>query len=412
MDLQPSDETHEYQERVRAFLSRVLPPDWNGIGALAPAQRAEFLDFWRQELFSNGYLAPSWPAEYGGGGVTSQEHSALIIEFVRAGVPHLSWPSDLFGLNLIGPTILARGTAAQRSEFLPRILSGEHRWAQGFSEPNAGSDLFSLTTRAELSGDRWLVNGQKVWQTAGDAANWIFVLARTEHGSRRGNGLTMILVPMDQPGVLVRPIVSMTGDAEFCEVFFTDAETAAGNIVGEIGDGASVALTLLAFERGSTAVTLAEQYTIELERLLILLRRSGMDQDDDVLERVGWCACQISALRCLGLRGLTHALDDTAPPAWSSMVKLLSSQYHQKVTELAMDILGADGLVRSGESAVSTLGPDPLGAPNTTAAWVTKYLVARAETIYGGSAQIQRNTIAERLLGLPREPAWAGGNRA
>jgi alkylation response protein AidB-like acyl-CoA dehydrogenase len=392
-----------YREEIRAFLDENLPADWAGLGALDDVARGAFVGPWRQLLFERNYLAPTWPAEFGGGGLDEAHASILESEFAFAGVPLMPWPSDFFGFGLIGPTIMHWGTPEQKAFFIPRILSGEHQWAQGYSEPGAGSDLFSLRTKGELVGDEWRLNGQKVWQTAGDTANWIFVLTRTEPDAPKSKGLSLLLVPIDQAGVEVRPIRTMTGDAEFCEFFFTDARTDAANIVGKRGEGAKVALTLLGFERSSGNAT-SIVYHQELDRITELARANGKIEDAGIRQRIAWCYSKVELLRMLGLKSAELASAGVAPGPESSIFKLYDSEYHSRVTELAIDVLGMEGQVTSGRGPVAALGADPLGSPSSTAAWQAVYLRARAATIYGGSSQIQRTTLAERVLGMPREP--------
>ncbi|MFC5744382.1 acyl-CoA dehydrogenase family protein [Actinomadura rugatobispora] len=409
MDLAGTPETEAFRRRVRGFLAERLPPGWRGIGALSAAERAEFRPRWRETLREHGYLGIAWPKEYGGAGLTVLEQYALQEEFVNAGVPLLPLPSDPFGFSLIGPTILHWGTEEQKRHFIPRILSGEHRWAQGYSEPGAGSDLFALRTSASLEDGAWVVNGQKVWQTAGDSANWMFVLARTEPGAARARGLSLLLVPTEQPGVDVRPIRTMTGEAEFCEVFFSGARTDAAHVVGPRGGGAKVALTLLGYERGAASGALYAGYRIELERLAEMVRERALDADPRVRQRLAWCWSKVEILRILGLKTLAAAHSGAAPGPESSILKLYSAEYHARVTELAMDVLGMDAMVGSGPPGVATVGADPLGSPNSPSAWQRAFLTARAGTIYGGSSQIQRTTLGERVLGLPREPRAESG---
>jgi alkylation response protein AidB-like acyl-CoA dehydrogenase len=409
MDLASTPRTEAFRHEVRRFLAEHLPEGWCGIGALGAAERAEFLPRWRETLREHHYLGVSWPEAYGGAGLSVLEQSALQEEFVRAGAPLLPLPTDPFGFSLIGPTILHWGTEAQKRHFIPRVLTGEHRWAQGYSEPGAGSDLFALRTSAALVDGTWLVNGQKVWQTAGDRANWMFVLARTEPEVTGARGLSLLLVPVDQPGVEIRPIRTMTGDAEFCEVFFTDARTSAAHVVGPRGAGAKVALTLLGFERGAASGALHAGYRVELDRLVELVKERGMDADPLVRQRLAWCWSKVEVLRVLGLKTLAAAQSGAPPGAESSILKLFSAEYHARVTELAMDVLGADAMVRSGEPGPAPVGAEPLGTPNTPAAWQHTFLAARAGTIYGGTSQIQRTTLGERILGLPREPRAGGG---
>jgi alkylation response protein AidB-like acyl-CoA dehydrogenase len=409
VDLTFPPEAEAFRSRIRAFLRDNLPPDWPGIGALDDEERLEFGRRWREIVAREGLLAVAWPREYGGGGMGPLEQFVLAEEFVTAGVPLRPLPGDQHGLSLIGPTILQSGTEEQRRFFLPRILSGEHRWAQGYSEPDAGSDLASLRTRAQLVGDQWVVNGQKTWQTTGDAANWIFVLARTAPDAPRHAGLSLLLLPIDQPGVEVRPIRTLTGHAEFCEFFFTDARADADHVVGGVHNGWTTAMTLLGFERGASVAATAAAARVELDRLATLIRRHGKDGDALVRQRFAWCLCRVQILRLLALRTLTRLLADGRTGPESSILKLYVSQYQQRVTELAMDVLGLDGTVQSGRGAVAHLGPDPLGGSDDPAAWETVFLTTRAATIYGGSSQIQRNVLGERVLGLPREPAAPRG---
>lgn len=405
MDLSWPAEVEAYRKDVKAFLRRELPAEWEGYGALSPEERPAFAQAWRDLLRANGRLAVSWPREYGGGGLSVLEQSVMMEEFTRAGAPTMPLPSDSQGLILIGPTILACGNDAQREYFLPKILSGEHRWAQGFSEPGAGSDLAGLRTSATRGPAGWVVNGQKVWQTAGDVANWLYVLARTNPEAPKHKGISLLLLPVDQPGVDVRPIRSMTGDFEFCEVFLTDAVTAAEHVVGDVDTGWSVAMTLLGLERGASASAAAVSSRIELERLATLARARGLADDPLFRQQFGWCVSKVEIMRFLALRALTTAQAGGPAGPEASLLKIYGSEYHKRVTELAMSVLGMDGMVASGAPGVASLGPDPLGAPNTPAAWENVFLTARAATIYGGSSQIQRNVLAQRVLGLPREPA-------
>lgn len=393
----------DFRRSVREFLARELPADWAGVGALEPGPRREFLDRWRRTLAEHGYLGGAWPTAYGGAGHDLVQQSAVQEEFARAGVPHLPWPTDGFGFNLIAPVLLHWGTEEQKRHYLPRMVSGEHRWCQGYSEPDAGSDLFNLRTRATRDGDDWVLDGQKTWQTAGTEANWIFVLARTGTRAERAKGLSLLLVPLDQAGVTVRPIRTMTGQAEFSEVFFDGARTRVADTVGPVGEGARVALTLLGFERGTASGALYIGHRLELDRLVALVRRQGRGGDPLVRQRLAWCHAQVETLGHLGRQVLARAADGRPPGPESSVLKLFVSEYHARLTELAVDVLGMDGAVASGAPSVAHLGPDPLGSPNTALAWLQKFMIARAATIYGGSSQIQRSTIGERVLGLPRE---------
>lgn len=405
MDLTYPPETEAFRRRLRAVLADSLPTGWPGLGALPAADRQAFLVGWRETLRAHRLLAPAWPREYGGGGLGVLEQSVVAEELVRAGLPALPHPNDGFGLLLLGPTLLHWGTPAQKAYFLPRIVSGEHRWAQGYSEPDAGSDLFGLRTRARLEGDEWVVDGRKIWQTAGVTANWIFALVRTDPAAARSKGLSLLLIPVDQPGVEVRGIRTMAGDVEFAEVAFDGARTAASHVVGPAGAGASVALTLLGYERGTGGVAQAESLAVELDRLVALARAKGVAGDPLVRQAVAACWEKVQVLRCLGLAALTAGAAGAPPGPESSILKLVGAEYRQEVTELAVRVLGTDVLAPTGSPAVTTLAAQPRGTdPLSARAWVDDFLRARPGTVYGGSSEIQRDTIAERVLGLPRSP--------
>lgn len=404
MDHSPSGKVEEFRTRVRQFLADHLPGQWPGVGALAGEERAEFVVRWRALLAEHRLLGIGWPEEYGGAGHGPAENGALQEEFVRVGVPLLPLPSDTFGLNLIGPTILHWGTEFQKSYFLPRILSGDVRFAQGYSEPEAGSDLFGLTTSARLEDGRWIVNGHKVWQSDCEHANWIFVLVRTDTELPKSRSLSLLLLPLDQPGVLVRPIRAMTGQEEFCEVFFDNAVTDAVNIVGQRGQGSHVAASLLGFERSASAAAMHALLRVELDRLVALVRERGRASDPLIRQRIAWCHSKVEILALFVARFLSGTAAGTTPGPESSILKLFESEYHTAATELAMDVLGSAGLARTGPLSTPGRGAAPLGTPNSARAWQGAYLNARAATIYGGSSQIQRTTIGERILGLPREP--------
>jgi alkylation response protein AidB-like acyl-CoA dehydrogenase len=409
MDLSYPPEAEAFRGRVRQFLSAQLPARWAGLGAIPEQERAAFAETWRKTLLDNGLLGVTVPVEYGGAGLTLLEQSVLTEEFVRVGVPPLPHENDNFGFNLLVPTLTKWGTPEQKAYFLPRTLTGDIRWAQGYSEPDAGSDLFNLRTRAVVEGETLVINGQKIWQSAGLTANWIFTLVRTDPNADRSRGLSFVLVALDQPGVQVRGIRDLTGGTELSEVFFTDAVTLRDNVVGGENNGAKVALTLLGFERGAGAVGNALAFGIELRRLVELARANGRDADRDIRLRIARCQVQVHLLRCLALRALSAGLGDEAPGPESSLTKTMTAEYHQTVTELAMDILGTQALSPTGPSGAEWLRAQPLGLDATSSrAWASDYLNARARTIYGGSSEIQRNTIAEQILGLPREPRPAG----
>ncbi|TAN30403.1 MAG: acyl-CoA dehydrogenase [Actinomycetota bacterium] len=406
MDVSYSPQAQAFRQEMRKFLKANLPSGWRGTGTLEKAKVAEFTTQWRKILYDNNLLALAWPKKYGGAGLSPLEQVVLSEEFTRAGVP-FGGSNDQFGIQMVGNTLIAWGTEQQKEHFLPRILSGEDRWCQGYSEPNAGSDLANVGTKADLDGDVWVINGQKIWTSGGHLANWIFVLARTNAQVEKHKGISFLLVPMDQPGVEVRPIRMMSGESEFNEVFFTDAVTAGANVVGKPGDGWAVATTLLGYERGEAAATLPIRFRMELDRLMDLAKESGADKDPLMRQRLAWCYGKVEIMRFLGLRTLTGFLNGKSPGPESSISKLYWSEYHQVVTELAVDILGARALVPSGRGPSTAFRTDDPGAPNSSMSWVTTFLNSRAGTIYAGTSQIQRNILAEKVLGLPKEPKVA-----
>jgi len=280
-------EAEAYREKIRAFLGEHLPSGWHGIGALDHESARSFTGEWRSTLYENGLLAPSWPREYGGGGLSPLEQVIVAEEFYRPGVP-TGGTNDTFSIQMVGNTLLHWGSEEQKSHFLPRILSGEDVWCQGYSEPGAGSDLGNLGTRAVLDGDEWVINGQKIWTSAAHLANWIFVLARTDPDAPKHKGITFLLVPMEQPGVEVRPIKMMTGLSEFNETFFTDARTAKDNVVGAVNAGWAVAMTLLGYERGEAAATFPIMFRAEVDRLMELARSTGASRDPLIRQRLAW----------------------------------------------------------------------------------------------------------------------------
>jgi alkylation response protein AidB-like acyl-CoA dehydrogenase len=385
------EQAESYRRELRQFLAAELPAGWRGVGALSPEQRQEFVVNWRDVLFERRLLAPSWPREYGGGGLSPLEQVIVAEEFARAGVP-VGGPNDTFGINMLGNTLVTVGSEDQKRHFLPRILSGEDRWCQGYSEPDAGSDLASLRCRARRDGDEWVIDGQKVWTSAGHLANWIFVLARTDPEAPTHKGITFLLCPIDQPGVEVRPIKMLTGHSEFNEVIFDAARTAAHHVVGEPNAGWPIAMTLLGFERGAAAATLPIRFREELDRLLVMAAERGRTTDPIIRQRLAEAHSRVEVLRFLGYRSLTSFVGGANPGAEASVFKLFWSEHHKRLTELAIDIVGVDSLVPEG---VMPSGPrmDHPGAPNTSGSWTGSFLVARGGTIYAGTSEIQRNIL-------------------
>ena len=408
-------EAERYREKVQAFLAEKLPRNWGGIGALEGEALDRFVEEWRHTLYEAGYLAPGWPSAFGGAGLTPLEQVILAEEFAKAGVP-TGGPNDAFSITMLGNTLLQWGTDEQKAHYLPKLLSGEHTWCQGYSEPNAGSDLANLGVRAVLDGDQWVINGQKIWTSAGHLADHIFVLARTDPESPKHKGITFLLVDMRQPGVEVQPIKMMSGESEFNETFFTDAVTPKENVVGGVNNGWAVAMTLLGYERGEAAATMPVRFQAELDRLVALARANGKADDPLIRQRLAWCHSKVQIMRYLGMRTLTRFLAGHHPGPDGGIFKLYWSEYHRIVTELSVDILGAEALAPTGRRPSSSFQTDDAGAPNSSMSWANTFLNARAGTIYAGTSQVQRNIIGEMVLGLPKEPkadtgAWAEQQR-
>ncbi len=396
-------DAEEFRARVRAFLDEELPDGWGGVGKLDHDQADAFAKHWRIALSERGFLATSWPTEYGGGGLTELEQVIMAEEFAKVGVP-TGTMNDLFSITMIGNTLLHWGTEEQKQHFLPRILSGEDVWCQGYSEPGSGSDLASLSTRAVLDGDEWVINGQKIWTSGGHLANWIFVLVRTDPDAPAHRGISMLLVPMDQEGIDVRPIRNMGGETDFNEVYFTDARCPKENVLGEVDQGWPVAMTLLGFERGESAATLPIMFRDELERLFDLARENGAADDPIMRDKLADAYIGNEVMRFLGNDSLARYLAGHAPGPDAAINKLYWSEYHQDVTELALDVLDRESLVAHGRRPTNTImfQTDDVGAPSTSASWITTFAISRSGTIYAGTSEIQKSIIGERLLGLPK----------
>ena len=399
-----SKEAEEFRVNVQRFLKENLPNDWEGIGALNPHEAFEFANHvWRPLLAANGYLAPSWPKQFRGGGLSELEQVILAEEFMKAGVPS-GGSNDAFSIQMVGNTILHWGTEEQKNTFLPKIISGEHIWCQGYSEPDAGSDLGGLGCSATLDGDEWVIEGQKIWTSAGQFANWIFVLCRTNKDVPKHKGISFLLCPVDQSGVEMRPIEMLSGESDFNETFFTNARTAKGNVIGEVNGGWAVAMTLLGYERGESAATMPIMFRYEMDKLIDLVVEKKRNTSPEIRQRVAQSYIEVEIMRLLGMRTLTGFLKGNQPGPQESMFKLYWSEYHKRITELALDVLGNESLVISGARASTSFHADNPGAPNESASWIGAFYNARAGTIYAGTSQIQRNILGEIVLGLPKEP--------
>jgi alkylation response protein AidB-like acyl-CoA dehydrogenase len=404
VDPRHGPEAEEFRTRIRKLIADNLPSGWQGIGAIESREEADaFVESWRGVLAGNGLLGVSWPREYGGAGFTKVEQVVLVEELARVGVPNMGY-NDTFGIKMLGGTLLHWGTEAQKRYFMPRVISGEDRWCQGFSEPGSGSDLASLTTRATLYGDSWVIDGQKLWTSRAREANWIFMLARTNPAAPKNRGITFLLVRLDQPGIEIRPIRAMSGEREFNEVFFNAATTPADHVVGEVDGGWAVASTLLGLERGEEAATNPILFRAELDRLLAMARERGRNTDPVLRGRLADAYARCEVMRYLGLRILTGVLNDGTLGPEASISKLYWSEYHRLVTRLALDVLGPDALAVEGRLPLKAFRTDDPGAPNTTGSWIGASYNAVAGTIYAGTSEIQRNILGETVLGLPREP--------
>ena len=381
----PHADLDVFRAALRGWLEDALRAEFAGLrGVGGPGREHEAFEerlAWERHLSAAGWTCLGWPVEHGGRGATLAQQVVFHEEYARADAPARV---NHFGEQLLGPTLIAFGSPAQQRRFLPEIVAVRELWCQGYSEPGAGSDLAAVRTRAVLDGDQWVIDGQKVWTSLAHVADWCFVLARTDPGQQRHRGLSYLLVPMRQDGVEVRPIRQLTGASEFNEVFLTAARTDADLVVGEVGDGWRVAMGTLAVERG--VATLGQQvgFRRELDALVEVARRTGA-LDDPVLRdrlvraRIGLEVMQAHARRTLGADG----------PGVASVNKLVWAAWHRGLGELAMEVLGAASLEARGE-------------PYDLDDWQRLYLFSRADTIYGGSDEVQRTILAERVLGLPR----------
>ncbi|MBB3044996.1 acyl-CoA dehydrogenase family protein [Nocardioides soli] len=398
MDLTYSDEDQAFRAEVRDWLEEHLTGEWAALRGLGGAGRDhEAHDervAWNRLLAEHGWTCVGWPQEYGGRGLSLTQQVIFHEEYAKADAPvrvnHL-------GEELLGPTLMAFGTPAQQERFLPRIVAVDELWAQGYSEPDAGSDLANVQTKARRDGDDWVIDGQKVWTSNAHFSQWAFVVCRTEPGSQRHHGLSFLLVPLDQSGVEVRPIEQLTGGSEFNEVFFTGARTDADLVVGAPGEGWRVAMALLGFERGVSVLAQVVGFARELDGVVDLARSNGAIDDPVLRDRLAGLKVELEVLRRQAMRGLSSAAgSDSAGP---SVFKLVWADWHKRLGEVAMDVLGPAGL--------TTATADGDDAGYDLDRWQRLFLFARADTIYGGSDEVQRNILAERVLGLPREPKGA-----
>ncbi|HAP77875.1 MAG TPA: acyl-CoA dehydrogenase [Acidimicrobiaceae bacterium] len=407
MELQYAPEDEAFRSEIRGWLEANLPAGWFDEGfEMAPEARKAFNEGWPAKLFEGGWICATWPKEYGGKGLTTMQGVVLSEEFARAKAP---LRADFFGDTLVGPTILQWGTEEQKKEFLPRILNGSMRWCQGFSEPNSGSDLASLKTTAVLDGDEWVINGQKVWTTGGHHADYCFLLTRTDPDAPKHKGISYLLVPMHQPGVEVRGITQPDGTAEFCEVFFTDARCPKDNVVGGVNNGWKVANSTLAFERGMSATTGYRRFEEEYRLMVEAATANGAIHDAGIRQRLMEYYTKIQILRINGLRSLSSTLagtKDMGVIALGASNKMFWSEMHKAAMELALDIHGPASMLVDTGAGTSWPGTarEKRRPGYPVSPMMSAFFFSRSETIWGGTSQIQRNIVGERVLGLPKEP--------
>jgi alkylation response protein AidB-like acyl-CoA dehydrogenase len=400
MDLRDGPEDVAFRAEVRRFL------DENVVGEFAELKGRggsgdETFGFevrrrWEKVLAEGGWTCLGWPVEHGGRGATMTQQVIFNEEYARAAAPGRV---SVMGEGLLGPTLIHYGTPEQRARFLPPIREGDELWCQGYSEPDAGSDLANVKTRAIRDGDEWVVTGQKVWTSLAHQADWCFVVCRTDPDSSRHKGLSYLLVPMDQPGIEVRPITQLTRTSEFNEVFFDGARTGASNVVGGVGDGWRVALATLAFERGVALLGHQLTFRREFDRIANMAKENGRNRHPVVRQHLAQAHIELAIMRYNTLRSLAGIDGPVAPPE-ASIAKLYWGSWHRRLGELAMNLMGMGSTVLDGEATADNAG---YGLDELQ----RSFLFARSETIYGGSNEIQRNIIGERVLGLPAEPKGA-----
>ncbi|MGH9171447.1 MAG: acyl-CoA dehydrogenase family protein [Acidimicrobiales bacterium] len=411
MDLTYPPEAEAFRVEVRTWLEENLPGGWGEPGfSMTVDERASFNRDWTKKLSDGRWICASWPKDYGGRGLSIMEGVVLNEEFARVNAP---MRADFFGDTLVGPTILKWGTDEQKSYFLPRILSGEVAWCQGFSEPDSGSDLASIKTRADLDGDEWVINGQKVWTTQAQSADYVFLLARTDQDSPKHKGISYLLVPMRQEGIEVRPIAQVDGSAEFNEVFFSNARCPKHNVVGGVNNGWAVAMDTLGFERGTSATTGHRRFQKELDFVIDQAKHNGKAKDPLARQGLAKAWTKVKIMQINGLRTLSSALNgDHSTIALGATNKMYWSEYHRDTMELAIDILGMEGQILTGDDGdddgfVAGVGNRSRRAGYPVSPLQASFFFSRSETIWGGTAQIQRNIVGERVLGLPKEPKAA-----
>ena len=389
MDLNLSPDALKFRDELRAWLDVNLERSYTE-EVLAPNADEDSLvevrRLFQKKLNDAGYLGMGWPTQWGGRGATQVEEAILRAELAAVDAPQ---SPNALGIGLCAPALIHHGTEEQRNRFLPKMLSCDEIWCQGFSEPGAGSDLAGIRTKAEPDGDDYRITGQKVWTTLGPWSNWIFVLARTDMDDRHG-GITFFLMPIDQPGVEMRALKQISGESEFGEVFFDNALAKREHIVGKIGEGWRIAMTVLGFERGGSTLLPSAEFGHQLDCLVDAVRTNGDLERPDVREKLGNLIVENEVLRANGMRTLANVAQDLPPGPESSIDKIFWSEFHQRMTDTAVELMGPQGLL-----ALRSPGA------RTDVHWMREFLWARAGTIYSGSSEIQRNIIAKRVLQMP-----------
>lgn len=393
MDLNLTTEERLFRDELRAWLGANVLSDWKQRREDPLETRFEYLRAWQSKLYEAGWAGVSWPKQYGGRGATLMQQVIFWQEMARAGAPPLA---NVLGLGLIGPTIIAFGADAQKRRYLPKILSAEEIWCQGFSEPNAGSDLASLQMEARQEADSYIINGQKVWTSYGWLADWCELVVRTDPNAPKHKGLTVLLVDMKTPGIEVRPLRQMTGETEFNELFFHDVSVPLENVVGKVNEGWDVAIGTLMHERGTFGAGLQITYQQNIQRLIELsrqFRRNGRRAAEDPLIRqeLAQCYAEIEIMRWNQMRAFSRISATGVPGPEGSIQKLFWSELNQRLQQVAQELLGPYGQLDGSDSHAIDNG-----------LWSYGYLRARGNTIEAGTSEIQRNIVGHFVLGLPR----------
>jgi alkylation response protein AidB-like acyl-CoA dehydrogenase len=409
MDIDLGPEAARFRQSIREWIDANAPDglaalaDWNATGMTGgysvntEAATSPLYAEWERRLLDAQLICARWPREFGGRGFTALQSAIYVEELSRAGLPLVRRG---FGEGMVGPSVIAHGSREQQEHFLPRIISGEDVYCQGFSEPNHGSDLAGVETRAVVDGDEVVITGQKLWTSGFYRANMIFIMCRTNPDVPKHRGLSYILVPMRNNNIEARPVVQMTGAAQFGEEFFDGARAPLFNVIGGLDNGWRVAMTTLGFERGGGASTAHLRFERQFWELVDLARKVGREREPVVRQQLAWAYSHVQIMRFTGLRTLARLAEGGEPGPEASTSKLFWSEYEKRLGDIAADLLGAEGMVR------------PAGEGYPLSHWQEVFLASRAGTIYSGTSEIQRNIIAERALGLPKEPPAGEAKRS